>query len=275
MADNIKKTIKNDLEIVRGSTSTFFTGVDDMTNLNFDPFVSGYAYCRILDVPQWWEKDPDLKYFKDMFHKNFRSFQGVSDIELNMIQQNTGFANHEQNYVGGINRGNTQFTIGHKEYAGAVMRKLYSKWINYIRDSRTGIATYPSKFDVEYGTRNHSISLIYMVVRPDATNKTSDNVIEFAQFYSNVIATNVPLSTLYNYEQGSQDSPTIDINFNGFVEMGPDVESLALKILREDILNVSNGGDGLPFVDTLGVNADSIKILNSGMLKKIYNPDED
>jgi len=257
--DELKQTIsvpygsegKNALETISGANSTFFTGVDDLINLNFDPFVSGYAFIYWLQLPSWFEKDPDLKYFKNMTQKNFRSFQGVSSIELNMLQHQTGFAGREYDIVGGITPGNSEFTLSHKEYSGGIMRKMYQKWISYIRDPRTGIALYPKLFDVEYGARNHSGQLIYIVTRPDVTN-TSKNIVEYAAFYSNIVPKNIPLDSLYNYEQGQQDSPTIDINFSGFCEIGPDVEEYAKTILAEKILLTSENVDGINFRNSFG-----------------------
>ena len=265
-----KKTIINDLEKIKGANSTFFTGVDDLVNLNFDPIVTGYAFIWWVQLPSWFEKDPDLKYFKQMTQKNFRSFQGVTEMTLNTATQTTGFANNEFDVATGIVKGNTEFTIGHKEYSGGVMRKLYQKWISYIRDPRTGIALYPRLFNVEYGARNHTGQLLYVVVRPDVTN-TQKDIVEYAAFYSNVMPTVIPLGDLYNYEQGSQDSPTISISYKGFQETGPDVEAYAKKVLRENILKVTDGGEGIPFVDSFGTNSESSSLLNAGVIKDIYN----
>ena len=257
--EELKKTINvpygteggNALDTITGANSTFFTGVDDLINLNFDPYVSGYAFIYWVQLPSWFEKDPDLKYFKNMTQKNFRSFQGVTSIELTTLQQQTGFAGREYDVAGGITTGNTEFTISHKEYSGGVMRKMYQKWVSYIRDPRSGVAIYPKLFGIEYGARNHTGELIYIVTRADATN-TSKNIIEYAAFYSNVMPKNIPLDILYNYEQGQQDSPTIDINFSGFCEIGPDVEEYAKSILAEKVLMNEDNDAGINFKNSFG-----------------------
>jgi hypothetical protein len=272
--NNIKNTIKKKLDVISGSTSSFFTGVDDLINLQFDPIVTGYAFIWWIQLPSWFEKDPDLKFFKEMTQKNFRAFSGVDDIMLTTVQQQTGFANAEFDIAAGITRGNTAFTLRHKEYSGGVMRKLYQKWITMIRDPRTGIALYPKLFDVDYGARNHTGQLLYVVVRPDATN-TNYDIVEYAAFYSNVMPMTIPLSTLYNFEIGSQESPNIDIEFRGFVEVGPDVEEYAKKILREEILRTATDGNGIPFLDSFGSNPDAKEVLTPGTLKDIYRPDEE
>ena len=272
----IKKTIKNDLDTVSGTTSSFFTGVDDTVNLYLDPFVTGYAFIYWVEVPSWFEKDDDLKYFKQLTQKNFRSFQGVGAFDLSTVTTQSGFAGHEINYAGLLSRSNTEFTISHKEYSGGVMRKLYQKWVSMIRDPRTGIALYPKLFGVEYGARNHSAQLLYIVTRPDVTN-TEKKIVEYACFYSNVIPTNVPLDSLYNFEIGSQDSPTIDISFRGVPEIGPDVEEYAANILAEKIMNPE--GDGyLPFVDSYNTNTEATKAVSwgakEGSLKNIYTSND-
>jgi hypothetical protein len=244
----IKKTINNDLSVIAGTNNSVFTGVDDEVNKWLDPFVSGYAFIYWVELPSWFEKDEDLKYFKQMTQVNFRSFQGVASMDLNTAQVQTGFAAHEMNVVTGISRQNTDFQISHKEYSGSPMTKMYQKWISMIRDPRTNTALYPKLYGVEYGARNHSGQLLYIVTRPDVTN-TDKHIVEYACFYSNVVPVNVPLDTLYNFEIGSQDAPTIEISFKGFPEIGPNVNAFAEKILREKIIS-PDGDSHIPFVDS-------------------------
>jgi hypothetical protein len=143
-----------------------------------------------------------------------------------------------------------------------------------IRDPRTGIAIYPKLYGVEYGARNHSGQLLYIVTRPDVTN-TDKNIVEYAAFYSNVIPTNVPLDTLYNFDLGTQDSPTIEITFKGFPEIGPNVNEFAKKILREKIMNTS-GDSYLPFVDSYNTNTEASQQVAWGQtaLKEIFQDTE-
>lgn len=248
----IKKTIDKDLEVVQNAQGSFFTGVDDVQNNYLDIFVTGYAFIYWVQLPSWFEKDEDLKYFKQMTQKNFRSFSGIGALDLATNTVQTGFAAHEINVAGAITRNNTDFTISHKEYSGGVMRKMYQKWVSMIRDPRTGIALYPKLYGVDYGARNHTGQLLYIVTRPDATN-TDKKVVEYACFYTNVLPTNVPLDTLYNFEIGNQESPTIDITFKGFPEIGPDVEAYAAKVLADKIM--TSTGDGfIPFIDSYNSN---------------------
>lgn len=267
----IKKTIKNDLDKISDVTGSVFTGVDNEVDRWLDPYVTGYAFIYWVSLPEWFEKDEDLKNFKRLSQINFRGFSGIDGLDLNMGTVNTGFANHEMNVVTGITRQNNDFTLTHKEYSGGVMTRMYQKWVSMIRDPRTGIAIYPKLYNCEYGARNHSGQLLYIVTRPDVTN-TDKNIVEFAAFYSNVVPINVPFDALYNFEAGSQDSPTIDINFRGFPEIGPNVTEFAKKILAEKIMK-KDGDAYLPFVDSYNTTDDA-KNVNWGTkdnpLSQIY-----
>lgn len=277
MADNVRKTINTNLDVVKGSTSTYFTGVDDLiSNSRLDPLVTGYGFVRLVDVPSWFQEDPDLKHFSSMINKNTRAFSGLSDIELTNATHQSGFAGNEFNVVTGITRGNTEFTLTHKEYRGSPMTKLYRKYINYIRDSRTGLAMYPSVFNVEYGSRMHSCSFIIFTTSPDLLNKNADTgaVIEHAVFYSNAVPSNIPQDA-YNWTHGEQDSPEITVNWSGMPEFGPDVDELALRILRDEILNVTEDGDGIPYIDSFGYHKNAVSLQKTGWLKDIYNPERD
>lgn len=263
---------KNPLATVTDATSTFFTGADDVYNQNFDPFVNGYSHLWWVKLPPWFEEDPDLKYFKQISQKNFRAFSGIDDVTLTTATHISGFAGNEIDVITGVAKGNTEFTIGHKEYSGGVMRRMYQKWIGLVRDHRTGLALYPKLFGIDYGARNHTGQLLYVSVRPDATN-TDKDILEHAVFYSNVFPTNIPFGTLYNFELGTQDSPTIDISFKGYADFGPDVDEYARKKLKEEIIKTSTGGDnGINFIDGWGVNDTGAEILNDKVMKEIFNP---
>jgi hypothetical protein len=277
MADPTPKKIifaerqDNPLDSVVGANSTFFTGETDTLQPTLDPLVSGYAFIYWVALPSWFDKDPDLKYFKMLSQKNFKAFQNIADIDLQSTPHQTGFAGNEVDTVTGIQRNNTDFSLRHIEYSGGVMRKMYQKWISYIRDPQTGLALYPRMFNVEYGARNHTGQLLYVVTRPDATNTSSD-IVEYAAFYSNVFPTNIPLSTLYNFDLGQQESPEIDIQFKGFPTISPAVEEYARKVMKENVIyNGENSGTG--FIDSLNTDDTAKTLASTGTLKEIFNPD--
>lgn len=256
---------------------TMFNGSDPSTysEAMLDPFVSGYAMIYWVKLPAFFEKDDDLKYFKVLTQKVMTSFSAPTDIDLVTTAQNYGFAGNEVNFVTQVNRNNTDFSIGFKEYSGLPVTKMFDKWITYIRDKNTGIALYPKVFDMEYSARNHSATLLYIVLRPDVTN-TTHNVIEKAILYSNVVPLNIPMGYL-SYDLGSQDSPAaIDITFKGVPLMGKAVDDYAAKILKEEILTVSeDNNNGQLFLDSLTEPGDeNTTVLTSGILKDIYNPDK-
>lgn len=268
-----KKTIPSrlPLDIVKGPN--YFTGIDDLVNLNFEPYVGGYAFIYWLQLPSWFKDDPDLEFFKNFTEKNFNSFNGIEDIDMQTVEHITGFAGNQMAFAGDIQLGNTGFSIQHKEYSGGPVRKMYQKWISYIRDYRAGHSTYSKKFNVEYGARNHTGQLLYIVVRPSFT-ATQFSQVEYAALYTNVLPTNIPLSELYNFDRGSQESPLVNINFRAYVEIGPDVEAFAEKILREHILHSDENPDGIPFLDAMGTDRDAVGALNQGLLKEIYKDEK-
>lgn len=273
MADNKRKLIKADLENIKSTNSTFFTGVDDVYNLNFDPIVTGYAFIYWVSLPEWFEQDPDLKYFKQLTERNFRSFQGVNEITLNTQSFQTGFAGTEVEFASGISMNNQEFIIAHKDFSGTPMRKLYQKWVSYIRDPRSHIATYPKIFNVDYGAKNHTGQLLYIMVRPDVTN-TSKDIVEFAALYSNVFPTVIPIGD-YDYELGQQDTLITTIPFKGYMDIGPDVDAYAARILKNEIIKSSENEDGIPFIDSFNSDPSLSAGLQDGILKDIFNPEDE
>ena len=258
---------------------SFFNGTDPTTfaEIELDPFVSGYSFIYWLKLPSWFERDEDLKYFKVLTQKVMVSFNGFADVELQESSQQYGFAGNEVSFVTGIQRGNTDFTIGFKEYSGTPITHMFNKWITMIRDKNTGIALYPKLYNVEYSARNHTGQLLYISMRPDVTNVGKNNL-EKAFLYSNVFPINVAWSSLFNYELGSSESPTsIDVNFKGVPLEGAAVDKLAKKILEEEILQVSeDNNNGHLFLDSLTMPGDpGTEVLTSGVLKDIYNPDQE
>lgn len=281
MLDLRSKTIfpnksESPMETVKGVNSTFYTGIDDLINHKFDKLVVSHSYIYWISLPSWFEKDQDLKFFKAMSEKNYRGFQGLSNMTLQIQDVTTGVAGNQMPVVTGIERGNTRFTLEHNEYSGSPMRKMYQKWVSYIRDPRAGISTYGKLFGVEYGAANHTGELLYMVVRPDANNNTKGvDILEFAAYFSNVAPTEIPTG-MYNYTMGEAELPTVSMEFVGVPEIGPYVDEFARKILKENILNYGETSEdgSYPWVDSYGTDENAISKLNAGRLKDIYNPEQ-
>ena len=211
--------------------SSFFTGSMNTKSLNFDPYVGGYAFIIWTKVP-FWVKDayPD---FEMMTQKNFKSFDGISDIELESEDYTHTFNGNGYPTATNITKGNTDFTLRHQEFSGNPIRKMYQFWVSGIRDPRTGIATYPKIYGCDYGAKNHTGELLYIVTRPDANNvENGFNNIEFAAYYTDVFPTKIPLSHL-NYSQGDHSLAEIDINFKGTMNISPKVEAYAQEKLKD------------------------------------------
>lgn len=239
------------------------SGIDSVV----DPLVTGYFFIKWLRLPSWFEKNPDLKNFATLTETLPKSFTGISDIDVQTADRSTGFANKQISTITGIQSGNTDFSIDYDEYSGSPYRNMIWEWINNVRDERTGLARYPEKYNVEYGSRNHTADLLYVVVRPDADNIGNKNRIEYAALYTNVFPTNVPDSSLYSSTLGSNDTPRITLNFKGFCERGPAITEYAYNVLDEQIVNRDSDSSGKIFLDAFQDNEDVLDNINDGLLK--------
>ena len=274
MASIFKNRSENPLESLN-KMGSFFDGSDPTTfaDIELDPFNSGFSFIKWIKVPEWFEQNEKLKYFKVYTQKFMTSFNGFTDVELQESSQQYGFSGNDVPFVTGIQKGNTDFTIGFKEFSGTPLTKMFNEWINLIRDKNTGIALYPALYNVNYSARNHTAQLLYVSMRPDVTNVDGDNL-EKAFIWANVFPINVAWSSLFNYELGSTESPTsIDVNFKGVMIEGDAVDDYARKIIKEEILNVSeDNNNGHLFLTSLTQKGDAgTEVLTQGLLKEIYN----
>ena len=283
MASNKEQSIfsnraENPLKKIN-KVGTFFTSVDPTTyaGIELDPFVNGYAFLYWVSLPSWFEQDKDLENFKVLTQKTMVSINGINDLELVDGDQPYGFAGNSVSNPTGVTRGNTDITIGFKEYSGTPITKSIRKWISYIRDPNTGIATYPKEFNVELSAANHTGQFLLIFMRPDVTNVDHDNI-EKAFLCSHVYPLNAPYSTLYSYELGSQNSPdSVEVNFKVVPLEGKAVDDYARKILKEEILNVSaDNNNASLFLDNLTpAHGEGTEFLTSGIEKEIFNSDTD
>ncbi|ALN97882.1 hypothetical protein Bp8pS_203 [Bacillus phage vB_BpuM-BpSp] len=238
------------------SQQSFFTGAPNLKQLAFDPLVTGYAFIIWTKLPKWMEKE--YPGFKSLTQKNFKSFSGIEDIELQTQEYQYGFANNNYNVAAGITKNNTDFTIKHQEFSGSPIKNMYQAWVSGISDPETGIATYPKLYGMEYAAKNHTGELIYVVTRPDVNNVDKKNI-EFAACYTNVMPTRIPLAHL-EYNQGSHDLVELDITFKGNMHISSKVDDFAKKVLSTtysfvteglfDPENAKNGGRALPEMAT-------------------------
>ena len=210
--------------------SNFYNGALNMKNLEYhDPYVSGWAMFFWTKLPRWMvDTFPGFAAFTQ---KNFKSFQGLSDMELQTIAVTYGFNGNEYNVASGFSKQNTDFTIKHQEYSGQPVSRMYNFWVSGIRDPNTGVALYPELFNIEYSAANHTGELLYVVTRPDITNCENHRVIEFAAYYTNVLPTKMPLGH-YNFDLNSHDQAEPEQAFKGTVNIGPRVDNYAAEVLK-------------------------------------------
>lgn len=246
------------------TSDSFFTGGLNLQKLEFDPLVTGHAFWIWTKIPSWVEST--FKGFKAMTQKNFKGFDGISDIELATAAYEYGFANNEYNVATGIQKQNTEFTLRCQEYSGSPIKNMYQFWVSGIRDPETGIATYPVRYGIDYAAKNHTGAGIYIVTRPDANNVTKKNI-EFAAYYTNVFPTKLPLGH-FSYSQGTNDLVEIEMPFKGNMHISPAVDEFAVEMLKstytfitEDLFTPKSGdysGKIVNYGDQTGISGDGL-----------------
>jgi len=220
------------------SQGNWFTGKMNTQNLNFDPLITGYSFIIWTKLPFWVEGT--YGDFAHMTQKNFKAFEGLSDIELQTGQYAHTFNGNNYEYATTITKGNTQFSLRHQEFSGNPIKNMYQFWVTGIRDPETDIALYPRAFHCEYGAKNHTGELLYIMTRPDANNVTMQNI-EFAAYYTAVFPLRVPIAHL-GYTQGDHNSPEIEINMVGDLHIGPEVDDFAYDVLSGNVTSTREGG---------------------------------
>ncbi|BDH16445.1 MAG: hypothetical protein [Bacteriophage sp.] len=227
-------------------TSNFFEGFLQTGSNSFDPYVSGYAFIFWLKVPFWVEQN--YPQFSAFSQKNFKSFQGHNNIELETEGAKMGFTQNETHYTKGIGAKPAEFTLKYQEHSGAAMTPAYNSWVSGIRDPRTGIATYPKNYNVQYHSKFHTGTLLYVVTRPDADNVSMNNI-EFASMWTHVQPKRINIEH-YNYDQGTHDMFDLDQPFSGYFNMGPEIEKLAkAKMNSESLYGFRSEGDYNPLTN--------------------------
>jgi len=201
-----------------------------------------------MQLPKWIENS--YPEFKDMTEKNFLEGFSISDIELETTAVTFGFAGNEYNVATNSKKGNTEFSIKHREFSGSPIRHMYTFWCTGIRDPETGIATYPRLFGTDYAAKNHTGEIIYIVTRPDADNVDNHNI-EFSAYYTAVMPTKIQLSQ-FAFTHGSHDAVEYDQTFKAVYHQSPQVDALAKIVLREQTYGFLEMGEFDPQKPALG-----------------------
>lgn len=211
------------------NNNNWFYGNYNTGALEFDPLITGYSFFKWTSLPSWLTEKFDM--FAEMTEKNFLEGFSLSDIELETSTISAGFAGNEYNVATTIKKGNTDFSIKHREMSGSPIRNMYQYWVTGIRDPETGISTYGKDNGIIYCAKNHTGEICYIVTRPDANNDNiSGSNIEFACYYTAVMPKKIQLSQ-FSFSHGSHDLVEYDQNFVGCFHMGAKVDAFAKKCL--------------------------------------------
>ena len=207
----------------------FYTGAFNSDAMHFDPLLVGHAFIIWTRFPKWvTDEYPNIK---QLIQKNFRSFDGLQDVELTTAGVQEGFTQNEYHVAQNINAKPNQFTLKALEYSGSPMRNAYTHWVTGIRDPQTGIATYPKAYGYDYRAFNHTAEMMYIITRPDADN-TEKDIIEFAAYWTAVMPKKIPWGHL-NWAQGQHTVPVeIDMPFSGILHVSPAVDEAAIELYR-------------------------------------------
>ena len=144
--------------------SNLFTGIWNLNQNNldaYDPFISGYAFIIWTKMPAFMVRaDKEMAdKFRALTERNFKSFSGIGNINLQVDDLTAGFAGNAYGIVTNIQKENTSFSLTHYEITGSPVRQVYSYWVSGIRDMETGLATYHGLIAsgaMEYSQKNHT-----------------------------------------------------------------------------------------------------------------------
>lgn len=214
---------------VAQTNNSFYNGTFNFKQIDHDPLVTGYAVIVWDKIPEW--VNEAYPGFKQFTQKNFLGLSGLEDFQLETQEYNYGFNNNAYHTATGITKNNAEFTLTHKELSGSPIKNMYQHWVTNIFDPETGISPYGVKYGYDFAAKNHTGSLMYIVLRPDVNNYTRKNI-EFAAYYTNVFPKKVPLSH-FEYQQGTRDHVQIEIPFSGVLHLSAQVDNYARTLLEK------------------------------------------
>lgn len=210
----------------------FYHGTTNTDKLYYDPLVTGFGMIMFTRFPGW--VDQVFPHARQLLQKNFAGLDGIADIELGTADVQEGFSQNGYQVAQNIGAKTNNFSLKHLEYSGSLISRIYNFWVSGIRDPDTGIATYPKMFGIDYAAYNHTCEMMYVSLRPDANNFENKNVIEFAAYFTAAFPKKISIGH-FNYAKASQNGPVeIDQNFSGVMHIGPGVDALATRLLRDE-----------------------------------------
>ena len=224
--------LPGDINVFNANTAmnnSFYNGTLNFQQLEYDPLVTGYAVIIWEGVPVWLSKV--YPGFTAFTQKNFIALSGIEDFQIETQEYQYGFNNNSYNTAVGITKNNTEFTLTHKEFSGSPVKNMYQYWTTSIFDPETGISPYGRREKLEFASKNHTGSLMYIVLRPDVNNVDANNI-EFAAYFTNVFPKKTPLSHL-EFQQGTRDHVQIEIPFSGVMHLSAQVDDYAKELLKK------------------------------------------
>lgn len=205
----------------------FFQGKYNADTQPFDPYITGHGFIIWGRIPEW--VVAQYPYMKSLMQKNFGSFQGLGDLELNVATATHGFSVNERGVPTAMGAKPSTFSIDYELMSGLPLNKGYQYWTNGIRDMDTGVATYAREAGLDYRQKFHTGELMYFTTRPDSDN-VERNIIEQAVYVKEVFPTVFPLDYA-NYTKGTHDTPTKTQTFRGIMFVGAEIDAAAKNLL--------------------------------------------
>jgi hypothetical protein len=221
--------------VIKPTDLSFFNGAVAHGVNTADPYVSGYSYISWITVPRWIDgvqATNNSSTFRYLCEKNFKGFSGLSNIDLEVGAVTGGFTANELMFATKLGQKPSEFTLKYQEQSGSPLTQHYNRWVGGIRDPRTGIATYPKEYDLEYHSFNHTGTLLYVNTRPDADN-TDKNIIEFAALFTHVMPKRILLEHFGFDGPGDHDLKEVEMPFSGYMNFGASIDNFAYTWLKE------------------------------------------
>jgi hypothetical protein len=205
-------------------------GIDQMT-----PYVPGVSRLFMHVVPPFMQVQfPTLtKNFKSYIETGYKSVDGISDLDVEFINIEGGFAQQSFNNVSHVRDSTEEITVQLYEMSGSPVRDFIETWITGVRDPRSGIAHYHGAIasgEVDYCEKNHTAEFVYYALDPTAKK------IEYACLFAHCFPTRVQKSHL-NYTSGTRGEVLLDVAFKVTKYEGRYVNDLAAYYLAKDNLN--------------------------------------
>jgi hypothetical protein len=205
----------------KSSFSEIFSLGNDAELVN--PYISGYYYLMFTRLPEFLDET-----FPNIVRVNNNSVT-FPDITLNTTEIVTGFGGAGKiNVPTTIDKG-TDFSVKFLEQEHLPIINSFALWVQNIRDYNTGLSAVS-----DYNLKNISGEVLVVLTKPVMTEAENVNPLEIIQksfYFTEVLPTNVPFSTL-NQDITNSDKvePEITFRYTGLYHGSKVDEYAATKI---------------------------------------------